>query len=1153
MKNEFVSVSETFVMESIIRTVAQNQKPKMLSVSHMMMDTLEPRIMFDGAAVAAVVEAATAASDSLADSTSDVLSPVVADVGASKSVEIVFVDTRVEDTQVLTEGISANAEVVYINGQEDGLSQINQALAGRSGIDAIHIVSHGEAGTLFLGSSRIDIKALGQRAADLQSIAPVLDVNADILLYGCDVGAGTKGQDFITALAAATGADVAASDDDTGASDRGGDWDLERTTGQIEATRPFAAKAISTYGNLLAAPTATNLSNTVNYTEGDASVALTNIVITDSDVGDTLTATLTLVNETAGALTASSGNGETYNATTGVWTASGTLTAVNAALAAVAFTPNTNNDVDTYITTHVQDAAATGPTDGVIVLNVTPTEDAATITSAASATATENTAFSFTATGADLDGDVITYTVTGAPSWLTVGGSTPIDTITGTLGVRTDITDATTRANTAGDGGQVLDSTNRYPAGFDWDSNGNFYYADTSNRVIRKVDSAGITTIVAGQLGVSGNAGNAGESGQATSAALGQPMDVKFDSSGNMYIADYNNHAIRKIATDGTITTVFGVIGSSGTDVGVGVTVDAAGKKFSFPWAIEIDDNDVLYVGAAGNNTVYKITITAGTPQASVYAGSANGTVSPLGDGLAANGNSAHLNSPMDSVVDKSGNTYIADRYHNVIRKVDGATGIISTYAGTTYTSVIGTPAQNWAFMNKQSSGDNVAATDASVKLAHPWGVALDDHGNLYFTEEEAQTIRRVDADTGILTTVSGTALTATDTTSLTTVQNTAGDGGAAANATLNSPKHLALDSSGNIFVTDVGNWVHRKITNGIRFSGTPNPNDVGTYNLVISANDGTTTTQQNFTLVVNGNGPPPPAPSSAPPPVIADGPLQGDGGVLPDGGANGLVTIINPSDDTGPVGTGEPAAGLAGFGLDNNVGIGNTPIGQPSQPVGNLPGFDSGVGATLTQASQGGFQVVVAGDSAGANQGSQGLFVFHPMTDTTFSTGTIQFQIPADAFADSDSAATVRLQASQADGQPLPNWLSFDAETGTFTGELPPGLEEAIQVRVVARDSLGREATTTFRFVPGKGDVTPTPQDGNNTPNDTGNQGTLFLDPSALNEKIALDLGRDDSKGSPKGKSAFSEQLAAASRSGFGGRNAALLKAAQHASQRTG
>ncbi|MCP5016326.1 MAG: hypothetical protein GY938_13795, partial [Ketobacter sp.] len=112
------------------------------------------------------------------------------------------------------------------------------------------------------------------------------------------------------------------------------------------------------------APTATNLSSTSAYNEGDASVAITDIVVSDVDTAETITATLTLANTATGSLSAT--DGASYTAGTGVWTITDTVANVNIALANLIFTPTTDNDVDTTITTHIEDAAGAGPADGTI-------------------------------------------------------------------------------------------------------------------------------------------------------------------------------------------------------------------------------------------------------------------------------------------------------------------------------------------------------------------------------------------------------------------------------------------------------------------------------------------------------------------------------------------------------------------------------------------------------------------------------------------------------------------------------------------------------------------------------------------------------------------------------------------------------------------
>ncbi|WP_321400549.1 DUF4347 domain-containing protein [Maridesulfovibrio sp.] len=130
------------------------------------------------------------------------------------------------------------------------------------------------------------------------------------------------------------------------------------------------------------APTATNTTQTKTYNEGDASVALDNIEVTDPDTGEQITATLTLADTSTGSLTATSGNGENYTAETGVWTITGTVAEVNAALAAVSFTPATDNDTNTTISVNIKDGLEDGATakTGTITLNVTGSNDAPTVT-----------------------------------------------------------------------------------------------------------------------------------------------------------------------------------------------------------------------------------------------------------------------------------------------------------------------------------------------------------------------------------------------------------------------------------------------------------------------------------------------------------------------------------------------------------------------------------------------------------------------------------------------------------------------------------------------------------------------------------------------------------------------------------------------------
>ncbi|HEY5763402.1 MAG TPA: DUF4347 domain-containing protein, partial [Rhodocyclaceae bacterium] len=150
--------------------------------------------------------------------------------------ELLFIDPKVTDYQQLVDLAKPNVEVVVLDPLRDGLQQITETLEGRSDISAIHIVSHGEAGKLYLGAGSVTLTTVVARAAELGAWSASLAPGADLLLYGCDIAAGDAGRAFVDTLSAATGADVTASTDTTGNWAYGGDWNLEYATGSIEAS-----------------------------------------------------------------------------------------------------------------------------------------------------------------------------------------------------------------------------------------------------------------------------------------------------------------------------------------------------------------------------------------------------------------------------------------------------------------------------------------------------------------------------------------------------------------------------------------------------------------------------------------------------------------------------------------------------------------------------------------------------------------------------------------------------------------------------------------------------------------------------------------------------------------------------------------------------
>ena len=209
---------------------------------------LEPRTAFDAALV---VTAAEAIKDQVAaersategaqheaaagDASHAALSIALIDAAVPKtSNSVVFVDTSVSDYQQLLTDVPAGSDVVLIDGNKDGLHQIAKYLAGRSGIESVHILSHGSEANLYVGTSDLNVESMQTTyAADLATIKRSLATGADLLVYGCNFAKGADGAAAAETLSRLTGADVAASTNLTGDAAQGGDWNLELHTGNI--------------------------------------------------------------------------------------------------------------------------------------------------------------------------------------------------------------------------------------------------------------------------------------------------------------------------------------------------------------------------------------------------------------------------------------------------------------------------------------------------------------------------------------------------------------------------------------------------------------------------------------------------------------------------------------------------------------------------------------------------------------------------------------------------------------------------------------------------------------------------------------------------------------------------------------------------------
>jgi sugar lactone lactonase YvrE len=312
------------------------------------------------------------------------------------------------------------------------------------------------------------------------------------------------------------------------------------------------------------------------------------------------------------------------------------------------------------------------------------------------------------------------------------------------------------------------------PFGAAVDGPGNIYFAAANS--VFKVDTAGVLTRVAGSI----VAGSAGDGGPAADAELDSAQGVALDSAGNLYIADSGNCRIRKVAVDGSITTVAG----NGTPGYSGNGGPGTSAQLRFPHGVAVDGAGNLYIADTYNSRIRKVA--AATGIISTVAGTA--FVGLFGDGGLAT--DAELNHPYGVAVDTAGNFYIADTANNAIRKVTVANGIINTVAG------ISTGAAGY-------TGDGAAAT--SAELNGPFGVALDGAGNLYIADSGNSRVREVTVANGIINTVAGNG-----------TYGYSGDGGAATSAKISAPYGVALDTNGNLYIADSNNSVIRKVASGV-------------------------------------------------------------------------------------------------------------------------------------------------------------------------------------------------------------------------------------------------------------------------------------------------------------------------------------------------
>jgi len=297
------------------------------------------------------------------------------------------------------------------------------------------------------------------------------------------------------------------------------------------------------------------------------------------------------------------------------------------------------------------------------------------------------------------------------------------------------------------------------------DASGNVYVADTGNNTLRMVTPAGVVSTLAGLAGSTGSSDGTGGA-----ARFSTPYGVAVDGSGNVYVADTNNQTIRKMTSGGVVSTLAGLVGSPGSSDGTG-----SAALFDKPYGVAVDSGGNAYVADQFNHTIRKVTpggvVTTLAGLAGIR-GSSNGT-----------GSAARFYQPAGVAVDGSGNVYVADQYNHTIRKVTPA-GVVTTLAGLA------------------GSSGSIDGTGSAARFAYPRGVAVDSSGNVFVTDTNNDTIRKVTPG-GVVTTLAGS------------VNSPGSSDGTGSAARFYAPSGLAVDGSGNVYVTDADNYTIRKVTPG--------------------------------------------------------------------------------------------------------------------------------------------------------------------------------------------------------------------------------------------------------------------------------------------------------------------------------------------------
>jgi hypothetical protein len=335
----------------------------------------------------------------------------------------------------------------------------------------------------------------------------------------------------------------------------------------------------------------------------------------------------------------------------------------------------------------------------------------------------------------------------------------------------------TTLAGLAGSSGSV-DGTNRnarfnFPIHLTVDSATNIYVADTFNHTIRKMTPVGTNWVVTTLAGEAGSSGSA--DGTNSEARFNEPNGLALDGAGNLYVAEWANHTIRKMTLNGPnwiVTTTAGLAGSSGSVNGTN-----SNARFNNPASVAVDSADNVYVADGANNLIRKMTLAGTNWVVTTLAGLGGIYGSADGRGI-----DARFYGPSGVAADSSGTLYVADQISHTIRSVTTGRGVVTTLAGVAGYSG-----------SADGSGED-------ARFRNPTGVAVDSTGNIYVADTWNSTIRKV-TPAGVVTTLVGMP------------DALGGDDGTNSQARFLYPQGVAVDHAGHLYVADTGGATIRKVT----------------------------------------------------------------------------------------------------------------------------------------------------------------------------------------------------------------------------------------------------------------------------------------------------------------------------------------------------